>query len=103
DGTAATLQKMYRIVPDRFETDPVGYALDFPNGESWSFGDSVAIGLLLGHHVGDYQEVAAPVAGPDGRYEIPADAKSIRWYQTINQRFILEDFFAKMNYYYGRG
>ena len=34
-------------------------------------------------------------------YEIEEQAKTVRWYNSINSRFILEDFFAKIEYYFG--
>lgn len=95
-----TVEAMLKKVPDDAQSAPYDYAVGFPNGESWSLGDSVAIGVLLSHHTGDYQEVTAPNVLPDGKYFFKENAKTIRWYTSINQRFILEDFFSKISYYY---
>lgn len=100
-NTFATVQKMMDQVPDFSETAPYDYAVGFPNGESWSLGDSVAIGLLLSHNSGTYRSVAAPNVHADGSYSFRENAKQIRWYTSINQRLILEDFFAKLKRRYG--
>jgi Inosine-uridine nucleoside N-ribohydrolase len=80
---------------------PASY-LEFPNGGSWAFGDSCAIGLLLSTNSGDFELVAAPRMRVDGTYEIQQENKMIRYYKNVNTRFILEDFFCKLAYYYGR-
>ncbi len=98
DRTLQTVEIMNQAVPDYSEADPYGYAIGFPNGESWSLGDSCGIGLLISHHSGDYQEVTAPLVLPDGSYDIPKEGKRVRWYSQINGRFVLEDFFSKMEY-----
>lgn len=74
------------------------YALGFPNGESWSLGDSCAIGLLLAASVGAYLYEPAPVILAGGQYAFHEERRKIRIYKNINSRFILEDFFAKMKY-----
>lgn len=72
------------------------YAVGFPNCESWSLGDSAAIGILISHNSGRWTEVTAPLTDKDGKYSIPDDGKKIRWYTDLNNRLILEDFFAKV-------
>lgn len=74
--------------------------LNFPNGGSWAFGDSGAVGLLLSTNSGAYEKKKAPFIKDDGSYEIREDAKEIRYYKNLNERFILEDFFNKLAYYY---
>ena len=101
DKTAETAIRMAQMIPDA----PNASALEqrasaFPNGESWSLGDSAAVGLLLMHHGGSFHEVEAPNVRPDGTYEIPDPNRKIRWYSDINQRFILEDFFKKLEWFY---
>lgn len=100
ENTFRTVERMLKKVPDFSDKDPYGYAIGFPNGESWSLGDSVGVGVLLSHHSGNYRMVQAPNVTSDGTYLIRQDAKMIRWYTDINQRLILEDFFAKMKYHY---
>lgn len=103
ENTLRTSEQMLKKVPDYSQTDPYGYAIGFPNGESWSLGDSVGIGVLLSHRSGSFQEVPAPNVAGDGTYIFRENAKIIRWYTDINQRFILEDLFAKMKHTYGNG
>ena len=92
---------MCNTVPDYSAQAPYDYVLGFPNGESWSLGDSCGIGVLISHNSGRYQTVKAPYVNADGTYQIAENAKDIRWYQTMNSRLILEDFFAKIEYYFG--
>lgn len=90
-------EMMRKNMPPKSPSDYLG----FPNGGSWAFGDSCAIGLLLSTNSGAYEEVVAPRIGEDGRYSVPEDGKRIRYYRSVNTRFILEDFFCKLAYYYG--
>ena len=98
ENTFSTLHRMTGIVPDYSADDPYAYVVGFPNASSWSLGDSAAVGLLLSHRPGNYKEVTAPNVNPDGTYSISCRGKKIRWYTEINERFILEDFFAKIKY-----
>lgn len=72
------------------------YTLSFPNGESWSLGDSCAAGVLLAANSGTYTYEPAPVILEDGYYAFHEKRRKIRIYNSINSRFILEDFFAKI-------
>lgn len=87
------------LMAGRKPQQPADY-LAFPNGGSWNFGDSCAIGLLLSTNSGSFEMKRAPRICMDGRYEIPEDGKMIRYYTSVNTRFILEDFFAKLAYYF---
>lgn len=77
-------------MPWDFRTERAG-AWEIPGG----------IGVLISHNSGQYKEVKAPYVKEDGTYEIKEQVKTVRWYQSINSRFILEDFFAKIEYYFG--
>lgn len=68
----------------------------WPLGESWSLGDSPAIGLLLDPHEYCYEWIAAPCVTKDMYYVHEQNNRPIRVYNTIDARFILEDFFSKM-------
>ena len=76
----------------------------FPGGESWQLGDSVVIGLMLTDHEGHYTIEGAP------RFEVgsckyilrPNNQRKIRVYHYIDTTFILEDFFSKIKYYFGK-
>lgn len=59
-------------------------------------GDSPAIGLMLYADCGEWEEVAAPVFGEDMKYIYNQTNRKIRVYKNINSRFILEDFYCKL-------
>lgn len=101
DAMMEANRQLYERISLRPGQDWAEYALGFPNGESWSLGDSAGIGLLLACNAGTWQEVSPPQVRADGSYIFDGDRRKIRWYDSINVRFILEDFFAKIKYYYG--
>ena len=72
------------------------YSCAFPSGESWSLGDSAWIGIAMTKACGKYHYVDAPYVKCDGTYVIHENSRKIRWFHSLNYRFILEDFFAKM-------
>ena len=75
----------------------------YPGGEHWLLGDSAAVGLLLSDHLRCFSLVGAPRIEPDGcRYRLrPDNPRRIRVYHSVDRTFILEDFFAKLRYYFG--
>lgn len=66
-------------------------------GETWVLGDSPAVGLLLWEHPHDYDWVPAPSFDEDMRYVHGQSNRPIRVYRRIDSRFIMEDFYAKLN------
>ena len=74
-----------------------------PGGESWQVGDSPVIGLMVADHKGHYTVEGAP------RFEYgscrcllrPGNPRKIRVYNHVDSRFVLEEFFAKIKYYFG--
>ena len=78
-------------------------AVGFPAGESWHLGDSAGVGVMINDHEGHYSIEGAPEFAPGtGRYILrPDNPNRIRVYHSVDSHFILEDFFAKMNYYFG--
>ncbi|MEV0614292.1 nucleoside hydrolase [Nonomuraea sp. NPDC050404] len=66
------------------------------NIEYRSLGDSPAIGLMLHHDCGLWTERPAPNFRYDGSLDFSADNRPIRVYESIDARFIHEDFFAKL-------
>lgn len=68
-------------------------------GESWSLGDSPVVGLCIDECIGNYESHFAPVFDKDGNY-IDVNSNKIRVYESIDSRFILEDFFAKLSIFY---
>lgn len=69
-------------------------------GESWSLGDSPCVGLAMDFCIGRFEYLNSPVADENGKY-IGFNENKIRVYQDVDSRFILEDFFAKLNFFYG--
>ena len=70
-------------------------------GESWSLGDSPAVGVALDQNCGQYVYREAPVFLEDTTYRFEEGRPKIRVYTSINSRFILEDFIAKLELVYG--
>lgn len=69
---------------------------EWPAGESWVLGDSAAVGLLPDQHEHSFQPVPAPCVDKDMRYIHNKTNRCIRVYSSIDARFILEDFFARL-------
>lgn len=76
--------------------DALGNNPVWPLGESWVLGDSAAIGLLMDDQNFDYKLVPAPHVLDDMSYRHETSDRFIRMYNSIDSRFILEDFFSKM-------
>lgn len=93
-------EPLLQLIPRSPQADPHTYALDFPNGESWSLGDSCGIGLLLAANAGTFQVCPAPVISAGGVYRQDNNRRQIRIYRSINCRFILEDFISRLQYYF---
>ncbi len=71
-------------------------------GESWSLGDSPAVGIALEPNCGQFCYREAPVFEEDTSYRFESGHPEIRVYTTINSRFILEDFISKLQLTYER-
>lgn len=71
----------------------------WPNGENWCLGDSPVVGLMMDQMRFLAEEREAPVVDQDLKYHFSGQSRKIRVYQDINDRFILEDFFAKIKKY----
>ncbi len=69
---------------------------DWPRGESWGLGDSPVVGLVLDEYSGKYSYEDAPFVDENLNYHKRENARKIRVYNNIDQRFILEDMFAKL-------
>ena len=70
-------------------------------GESWSLGDSPAIGVVLEPNCGRHYDRPAPIFENDTACHDENGRPMIRVYTSINSRFILEDFIAKLELIYG--
>lgn len=69
-------------------------------GESWSLGDSPAIALALNPDCGKYVNESAPYINEDTSSSIRPGNPVIRIYKNVDSRYILEDFFAKLQLNY---
>lgn len=78
----------------------LGMEKDWIMGESWSLGDSPAVGLALNPGCGQYRLQRAPVVDSDGYYYEEEGNREIRVYYRLDSRYILEDFFAKLQICY---
>jgi purine nucleosidase len=64
--------------------------------EHRSLGDSPAVGVMIYEECGWYDWVAAPEFNSEMNYVHTGKNRPIRFYRAVDQRFILEDFFAKL-------
>lgn len=69
-------------------------------GESWSLGDSPAVGVVLEPNCGSFEYREAPILNNDTSYRFEAGRPTVRVYTSINSRFILEDFMCKLELMY---
>lgn len=69
-------------------------------GEAWGLGDSPAVGLALNPGCGRFRMQNAPIVDAGGYYIGSVDGHIIRVYTNIDSRYILEDFFAKLEINY---
>lgn len=65
-------------------------------GESWSLGDSPAIAAAINPDCGHYRYEKAPFINEDTSSAEEAGNPVIRVYRDVDTRYILEDFFAKL-------
>ena len=70
-------------------------------GESWSLGDSPAIAVAINPGCGKYVQAPAPFVNDDTSSSSRENAPTIRVYTSVDSRFILEDFFAKLKLFFG--
>ena len=70
-------------------------------GESWSLGDSPAIAIAINPGCGKFVEAPAPWINDETGSEVREGAPVIRVYTSVDSRFILEDFFAKLKLFFG--
>lgn len=78
------------------ELQEVDMSADWVSGESWALGDSPVVGLAMNPCCGRYNMRCSPVADENGYYIGENKNRMIRVYYSIDSRFILEDFFAKL-------
>ena len=106
-GLAELQQKVYpcgKIGRHLFE-NMVTYnnspAAGWTKGESWALGDSPAIAVALNPDCGHYVDHEAPYINEDTSSSFGKGNPIIRIYTDADSRYILEDFFAKLQLNYG--
>ena len=88
---------LYENLISFYETENASWSA----GESWSLGDSPAVGVTLEPNCGSFMYCKAPEVQEDTSYRYPENSPQIRVYTSINSRFIIEDFISKLQILYG--
>lgn len=93
-----------RLMQWQQDFSPAARLAKYRSGEMWQVGDSPVIGLMLADHEGHYTLEGAPrFDTTGGQYLLrPGNKRKIRVYHYVDNHFILEDFYAKMQYYFGQ-
>ncbi len=73
----------------------------WPKGEMWHLGDSPIVSLLLDDHQYDYEMKPAPRVTRDMRYVHYQKERLVRWYNSVDSTFTLQDMYAKLKLHYG--
>jgi purine nucleosidase len=71
--------------------------------EHRSLGDSPAVGVMMYPECGWFEWLAAPEFNAEMNYVHTGRNRPIRVYRAVDQRFILEDFFAKLARWHRKG
>lgn len=79
----------------------LGMQAQWVMGESWSLGDSPALGVVLNNGCGRYRIQKAPIVDEHGYYHDCDENRPIRVYTYVDSRYVLEDFFAKLAINFG--
>lgn len=81
-----------------------GAAITSFGGELWSLGDSVCVGLMMNNTLGKFHMEKAPDELDNrGFYKWSGrKEREIRVYDTIDNRFIIQDMFEKFQFYFGK-
>ncbi|HOJ92705.1 MAG TPA: nucleoside hydrolase [Dictyoglomaceae bacterium] len=80
------------------------FSVPWPHGESWGLGDQATVTVLLEeNNRGNYDWIPAPLFSKEMYYIYKQNNRAIRVYHTIDSRFTLEDFYAKLAINFGKG
>lgn len=75
--------------------------ISFPHGEMWSIGDQPTVAAMLESEGGkNWHRQKAPKIGDDMRYIDNPDGRDIMVFDGIDRRFLMDDFFAKIDLAY---
>lgn len=83
---------LFRQLAD-FNASPDAY---WASGESWTLGDSPSVAVTIHPGCGQAISQNAYRVNEDTGYGEPIEGKPIRVYQSIDSRYLLEDFYAKL-------
>ena len=98
-----------RIADDRAakrmgcDVSEAAFAAFMPTGENWSFWDCAVVGIAMYDHMDAYVMKPAPLLLDEAgltRHR-PEHPHLLRCYQAVDSAMILEDFYAKLRYYFG--
>lgn len=87
---------LYENLVDYNMSDRAGWT----KGESWSLGDSPAVGVALNDWCGKFHEAEAPFIEEDTSSRFVKGRPVIREYTSIDSRYLLEDLIAKLELTY---
>lgn len=74
----------------------------WPHGEVWGLGDQASVAVLMEEQERvSYEMVKAPTIRPDMSYSFENENRMIRVYYKVDNRLVLEDFFAKLAINFG--
>lgn len=93
-----------RYLYEQIEAYNLSEADPYPlrKGENWNLGDSPVVAALLQcDWRGNFRQSPAPWIQDDCTYRDNPEGKCIRVYDSVDVRFLLEDFFAKLALCYG--
>ncbi len=86
---------LFRQLAD-FNASPDAY---WASGESWTLGDSPSVAVTINPGCGQSMNRNAHRVNEDTTYGEEIEGKTIRVYQSIDSRYLLEDFYAKLRLY----
>ncbi len=107
-GLAELKQKVapYGAIGRHLYDNMIAYNLSeragWTQGESWTLGDSPAIATAINPGCGKFIYAKAPHINDDTGSMPKADNPVVRIYTSVDSRYILEDFFAKLQQNYPR-
>ncbi|MEG0766108.1 MAG: hypothetical protein RR482_00185, partial [Clostridia bacterium] len=98
-----------RIAEDRtakrmgFEVSDAAFAAFMPTGENWAFWDCAVVGLAMYDHMESYSIKPAPLLLDEtGRTQFRTEHPHLlRCYHAVDSAMLMNDFYAKLNYYFG--
>lgn len=83
--------------------DKCAEQLFWPHGESWGLGDQGTVTVLLEERERmNYDWIPAPKITGELHYIHEQNNRPIRVYHTLDSRFTMEDFYAKLQYNFGK-